>query len=86
MRIIRIALPAIGFPSLITRVVFLRYPGFGHLMWNVNDLIHAAISRLLHDGGPCSIGPAITSTADRKSTLGIVSAVAATASNQTSSS
>ena len=43
-------LPWIAGGGLIAWVCFLRGPSFGHLMWNVDETIHAAIARLLLDG------------------------------------
>lgn len=44
-------LPWIAGGALIVWVCFLRGPSFGHLMWNVDETIHAAIAQLLLDGG-----------------------------------
>ncbi len=50
-RISSTSLLGLGLLSLIAWVVFLRYPSFDHLMWNVDETIHAAIAQLLLDGG-----------------------------------
>ena len=51
MRNVRPAFSALGVLALVSWVCFLRYPSFGHLMWNVDETIHAAIACILLDGG-----------------------------------
>jgi len=44
-------LPWLTGVGLVGWVCFLRGPSFGHLMWNVDETIHAAIAQILLDGG-----------------------------------
>ncbi len=44
-------LPVIGAGLIVAGVFWLRWPTFGFQVWNVDEAIHAAISRTLLDGG-----------------------------------
>lgn len=45
------ALPFLGALALVAWVMFLRGSSFDVLMWNVDETIHAAIAKILNDGG-----------------------------------